>query len=73
METAYIIDCRDMTNVRTIKVAKSVTQVESFNIYSAILPKFAPGDNTNKRQTELNKDSLEYRLIAKNFLDSLGA
>ena len=69
----YVIDYRDMTEIRTIALdIRQQQMTEKFNVYDAILPKFVQGDPARHRQSELMKDSIEYNLISKLFQDTWG-
>jgi len=57
-----------MNQLRTLKIGYTTKKMSIFNIYSALKKK----EKSEIRKTELEKDSLEYRLVAKLFTDSIG-
>lgn len=69
-DVAYILDLRDLKQVRTILLKNVDSKADIFNIYQAILPKFDDMSQERLRVSTLGEGSIEHRFISKLFLST---
>jgi len=68
----YIVDYRRIDEPRTLKT-KNRSGLSTFNLYSAIEPRFGPDErNLRHKQTELAKETLEFKAIEFQFRNTIG-
>ena len=70
-DKAYVIDYTDVMKPKSIRLEiKRSFENAHYNLYSAILPRLHENSKKRHRAKSLQKDSFEYEIISKLFLDT---